>query len=68
MPTQQEIIEKFWPKPSKCDVSNIKGMQEAIKEMMDEWAGYLISGTTHVTHTYEIPKHLIDALLRQKQA
>ena len=34
------IMERHWPKPSKCDVSNISLMQDSIAKMMDE---YLIS-------------------------
>lgn len=34
--TKSEIIEKFWPKPSKSD--SVPAMKEAISKMMDEWA------------------------------
>ena len=36
---KSDIIEKHWPKPTKCNVTNIQLMMQAIGEMMDEYAG-----------------------------
>jgi len=38
--TKTEIIKNHWPKPSKCSVSNILLMQEAIGKMMDDYVQY----------------------------
>ena len=65
--TKQEIIEKHWPKPRECNVPNIPAMKDAISKMMDEWAGYIIQGTTSITHTYEIPERIVDELIKDKK-
>jgi len=44
---KSEIIEKNWPKPSKCDVSNISLMTSAIAKMMDEWVDINSKGQIH---------------------
>ncbi len=63
--TKTEIIEKYWPKPSESD--SVRVMKDAICKMMDEWAGYLIQGSTSITHTYEVPECIVDELIKNKK-
>ena len=38
----------------------LAALSDTIMNMMDEWAGYLISNSSHTTTMLEVPKYILD--------
>lgn len=43
-----------------------KAIAADIYKAMDEWAGYLISNSSHVTTELQVPKHILDEYAKQQ--
>ena len=63
--TKEEYIGKY---PIVCNNEGTKLYldRDDVLKAMDEWAGYLISNSSHTTTMLEVPKHILDEYAKQQ--
>jgi len=59
--TKEEIIDK-----AVDALESWRSQRDIVEEAMDEWAGQMIACSTSITHTYNVPKYILDEYAKQQ--
>lgn len=64
--TKESILDEHVKYAWECDQASPVIPYSAAEKAMDQWAGHLISNSSRVTTTLQVPKHILDEYAKQQ--